>query len=124
MWNDTDMGADNWLPTGTDLYVEVVYDAATRRACSTIYADVTRTQILSVNGVQQYYYTVPLDGLKDFTLTDVAFWNYVGSNWGGANGEGSGSFDDIYVDVLVPEPATAAVLLFGLAAAVRRKRSR
>ncbi len=102
LFHDTDMGASNWLPTATNLYVEVTYDAISRRAYSAIYTDPNRTTILSVNGVQQYYWTVPLPGDKHFTLTDVAVWNYVGANWGGANGTGSGSFDDVYVSVEDP----------------------
>jgi len=122
LWHNTDMGAGHWLPAGTDLYVEVAYDAATRRANSTIYADPGLTEVLSVNGVGQYYSTAPLPVDKHFTLTDVAFWNYVGANWGGANGQGSGAFDDLYVTKLVPEPASAMVLIAGLLAACRARR--
>ncbi|MDY7009513.1 MAG: PEP-CTERM sorting domain-containing protein [Planctomycetota bacterium] len=124
-FHDTDMGAGNWLPTDTDLYVEVIYHGLTsRRAYSAIYVDSDKTTLLEVNGVQQYYWAVPLPSDDHFTLTDATFWNYVGTNWGGVKGSGSGTFDDIYVMVEVPEPTTATILLSGLAvvSTVRRRR--
>ncbi len=100
MFHETDMGAGNYLPTGTDLYVEVTYFGATnRRAHSAIYTDSGRTQLLSVNGVEQYYWTEPLSAEDSFTVTHVAFFNYAASNWGGPNGAGSGTFDDFYSDL-------------------------
>jgi hypothetical protein len=122
MFHGTDMGASNWLPTATDLYLEVVYYADTRRAYSAIYTDSARTALLSVNGVQQYYWTIPLPTGEHFTLTDAAFWNYVGANWGGANGSGSGMFDEFYVSLYVPEPATMTVLFAGFSVMLLSRR--
>jgi len=101
-FHDTDMGKDNYLPASTDLYVELSYfgsatDGDRRRAYGAVYTDQARTTILSVNGVEQYYWTQPLDDAKGFSVTDVAFFNYVGAIWAGANGTGSGAFDDAYV---------------------------
>ncbi|MHC4983842.1 MAG: PEP-CTERM sorting domain-containing protein, partial [Planctomycetota bacterium] len=39
---------------------------------------------------------------KGFTLTDVAFFNYVGKVYGGVKGTGSGAFDDVHVATGVP----------------------
>jgi len=122
LFHDTDMGADNWLPTGTDLFVEVTYDSTSRRAYSAIYTDAEHSAILSVNGAEQYYWTVPLPGDKHFTLTDAGFWNYVGANWGGTNGSGTGSFDDLYVMHLVPEPASMLVFVPAMIAACLNRR--
>ncbi len=124
LWHDTDMGTDNWLPTGQDLFVEVTYDSQSRRAHSAIYTDSARTTLLSVNGVQQYYWTQALPGGDHFTLTDVAFYNYVGANWGGANGQGAGTFDDLYVIKQVPEPVGLLFLAAGWAAVARAARRR
>jgi hypothetical protein len=126
-WHNSSMGADHWLPLNTDLYAEVTYfgaatDWTARRAQSAVYADANRTQLLSVNGVEQYYWTKAVPAGDHFTLTDAAVWNYVGSNWGGTNGTGSGSFDDLYVMQAVPEPASAMVLLGGLGILVSRRR--
>jgi hypothetical protein len=130
-WHNTAMGdGSHQLPTYTDLYVEVIYyGSATndnkRRAYGAVYTDPERTTLLSVNGVEQYYWTVGMNETKSFSLTDFAFYNYVGSNWGGANGSGSGTFDDVYVAVNVPEPATITVLMCGLAGClVNRRRKR
>jgi len=126
MYHSTD-ASGTYLPTSTDLYVEVTYyGTTTRRAHMGIYTDAARTTLLSVNGVEQYYWTQPLPADDHFTLTDIAFYNYVGANWGGTNGSGSGMFDDVYVQT--PEPATMATLLIGgaglLAARRRRKAAR
>jgi hypothetical protein len=107
-WHNTDMGEDHWLPTETDLFVEVIYyGAATnelaRRAHGAIYTDAARTDLLQVNGVAMYYWTQPVPADRHFTLTDFAFFNYAGENWGGPSGCGAGWFDDAYVDRLVPE---------------------
>jgi hypothetical protein len=104
MWHSTDMGADNWLPTGTNLYVEVVYHGAAtnswaRRAMAAIYSDPTRTNLLSVNAVEMYYWTIPVALEKSFTLTDFAICNFVdGVFYGGPAWHGTGTFDDVYVD--------------------------
>lgn len=107
MWHSTDMEADHWLPTGTNMYVEVVYygDATNswvRRAMTAIYSDVTRSNLLSVNGVEMYYWTVPVASEKSFTLTDFAICNFVdGVFYGGPAWHGAGTFDDVYVDQYV-----------------------
>ena len=103
-YHNTDMGAGNYLPVGTDLYVEVTYFGGAaggdrRRAYSAVYTDEARTNLLSGNGVEQYYWTQPLDEGKSFSLTDAAFYNYPSSNWGGPNGTGVGTYDDFYVAV-------------------------
>ena len=121
LWHDTEMDVDNWLPTAQDLFVEVTYDAVSRRAHSAIYTDSAGT-LLSVNGVEQYYWTLPMDAGDHFSLTDVAFYNYVGSNWGGANGSGWGAFDDLYVAEYIPEPVTVSMLLVGAIGLGRRRR--
>ncbi len=131
LWHDTDMGADHWLPLDTDLFVEVIYygaetGAKARRAHSAIYTDPARTTLLSVNGVQQYYWTQALPTDDHFALTDAGGWNYVGENWDGTNGAGSGTLDDFYVMEEVPEPAGGVGLLCGwlVATAARRRRPR
>lgn len=102
-WHDTDMGANNWLPEGTNLYVELVYyGAATnsmhRRSFCAIYRDAGHSEILSVNGVEMFYWTQPLPADKHFSVKEAAFVNYAASNWGGENGFGRGSYDDIRVE--------------------------
>lgn len=121
-WHSTDLGADTWLPTNTDLYCEVAYfggeaDGTARRARSAIYTDATFTTLLAINGVSIYYWTQPLAVDKTFAVTDVAFYNYAGANWGGANATGSGSHDNLVVQTSqIPEPGSAALALSGLAA--------
>lgn len=101
--NPRSMGVNHWLPEGTNLYVEVVYygsatNDSARRSYGAIYTDPTRANLLVVNGVELYYWTPPLPTNKSFTLTDIAFFNYAAANWGGANGAGAGTFDDVYVE--------------------------
>jgi hypothetical protein len=126
LFHQTDMGKDNYLPTNTNLYVEVTYyGSATgeegRRACGVVYTDAAHTEILTVNGVEQYYWTQPLPDDKSFTLTDVAFFNYPGSNWGGTNGAGTGRYDDVYVATGIPEPATLGLAGLGLLGLLTRR---
>jgi hypothetical protein len=102
-FHDTDMGADHWLPEGTNLYVDLVYHGAAtnadaRRAYCAVYTDPSRTNLLVVNGVPMYYWTQPLATGKTFSVTHVGFCNYVGANWGGVNGEGRGAWHDISID--------------------------
>jgi len=104
MWHNPYLGNEA-LPTGTPLYVEVTYFSDTRRAVAAVYSDADRTELLTINvggtDVEQYYWTTPLPDDKGFTLTDVAFFNYVGADWiGSVDGAGSGSFDDLYVNIL------------------------
>jgi hypothetical protein len=101
------LGEGNALPTNTNLYVEVTYYGSgtnARRVYSAIYTDPAHTQLLVVNGVEHYYWTQPLPAGQRFMLTDVGFWNYVDSNWDslGRAGTGSGIFDDLYVQQLMP----------------------
>ena len=103
MWHSTDMGADHWLPEGTSLYVEVTYFGAAsgpmaRRAMAAVYTDPMRTNLLTVNGVEMYYWSLPLPTDRTFRVTHVGFYNYVAANWGGPNGGGRGIWDDLYVD--------------------------
>ena len=102
-YHNTDMGLGNYLPEATDLFIELTYHGATtgalaRRVYAAIYTDAARTTLLEVNGVPMYYWTQPVPATDRFTLTEVAFFNYAGENWGGANGEGAGTWDDLYVD--------------------------
>lgn len=107
-FHDTDMGADHYLPEDSNLYLELLYHggatgAVSRRASVALYTDAARTSLLEVNGVPQYYWTQPLPAHESFELTHVALVNYVAANWGGANAEGSGSWDDVSVDWAVSE---------------------
>ncbi|MDY6914621.1 MAG: PEP-CTERM sorting domain-containing protein [Planctomycetota bacterium] len=128
-WHNTDMGEDNYLPTGVSLYVEVTYwgsatDGDRRRAYSAVYTDADRTTLLSVNGVEQYYWTVAVDDAKSFSLTDASFWNYVDMDWGSGYSSGSGFFDDFYVATGTPEPATAGLLALGSLGLLKSRRRR
>jgi hypothetical protein len=103
MWHSTDMGADHWLPEGTSLYVEVVYYGAAagpiaRRAYAAVYSDAARTSILTVNGTELFYWTLPLPTDRTFRVTHVGFYNYVARNWGGVHGAGRGAWDDLFVE--------------------------
>ena len=125
-WHDCYLH-DEALPTDTPLYLEVTYYGDTRRAKAAVYVDPERTQVLTVDvdgaGVEQYYWSQALAADKQFTLTDVAFFNYVGADWeGNVDGGGFGSFDDLYV--AVPEPASLALLAFGGGVLLHRRRSR
>jgi len=113
LFHNTDMGAGNYLPTDTNLFVEVTYfGAATgvmaRRVYTAIYTEAERTNLLSVNGVPLYYWTQPATG-RTFRLDYAAFLNYASINftvfYGGStpDGAGAGSFDDLYVDLEVAE---------------------
>ena len=124
MWHDAYLGS-NALPVGTKLYTEVTYWGDIRRARAAIYTDADRTQLLEINvggvDVAQYYWTQALPAGESFTLTDVALFNYVGEPWGtDLPGAGSGSYDDVYVNV--PEPTTMGLLICGSAALIRRRR--
>lgn len=110
LFNDTDMGADNYLPEDTNLYVEVTYyGSATgtmaRRVYTAVYTDVTRTNLLSVNGVPMYYWTRPAATNRSFNVDHLAIVNYAAVNFtvlfGGStpDGAGAGELDDLYVDL-------------------------
>ena len=109
-FHDTDMGAGNYLPTESNLYVEVTYfgratNSYARRVLMGIYTDPTRTNLLTVNGVQMFYWTRPMPANQAFDVDTFAFQNYAGVNFtvlfGGStpDGAGAGSFDDVYVDI-------------------------
>lgn len=107
-FHDTDMGAGQYLPVETNLYLELAYygastGAVTRRASIALYTEPARTNFVEVNGVPQYYWTQPLPADKSFELTHVAFFNYAAANYGGANGVGVGSWDDVSVERAVSE---------------------
>jgi hypothetical protein len=102
-WHNTDMGADHWLPEGTNLYIEIVYyggatNAFARRTYGAVYTEPGRTNLLTVNGVAMYYWTLPVPTTKTFCVSDFAFFNHVGANWGGVSGAGAGTYDDVYAE--------------------------
>ena len=102
-WHDTDMGVNHWLPEGSNLYVELTYyggetNTLRRRALCTIYSDAAHSDVLSVNGVDMFYWTQPLPEEKHFSVKEAAFVNYAASNWGGENGFGQGTYDDLRVE--------------------------
>ncbi len=118
-FHDTDMGSDTYLPVGTNLYMEVYYQGATtgdvaRRVHCGIYTEPERTNLLVVGGVPMYYWTQPATGSKHFAVSSFGLLNWAAANWGGANGTGTGSYDDVYADVLVREGALVAVTEAGL----------
>ncbi len=107
-FHNTDMGLDHYLPADTDLFIELTYHGATtgalaRRAYAAVYTDAARSNLLVVNGVPMTYWTQPVPPADHFTLTEAAFFNYVSLNYGGANGVGAGTWDDLYVDMAVGE---------------------
>lgn len=102
----TAMGEGHWLPEGTNLYIQMEYfgaetGAMARVAHCAIYTEPSRTNVLIVNSVPMSYWTQSLPAEKYFRLTHLAFYNYPSANWGGANGTGAGTFDDVYVEQLV-----------------------
>lgn len=104
--SQTAMGEGHWLPEGTNLYIQVEYfgaatDSLARVAHCAIYTEPSRTNVLVVNGVAMSYWTQSFPAGKHFRLTHLAFYNYPSANWGGANGTGAGTFDDLYVEKLV-----------------------
>jgi hypothetical protein len=111
LFHDSALGIDHWLPEDTNLYVEVIYygsatNAYARRAYAALYTEPERTNILTVHGVEQYYWTQALSTNDFFCLTDVAFFNHVGtvSAWGnGVPGAGEGTFEELYVDFMAEE---------------------
>ena len=119
-FHNTDMGVNHYLPAATNLYVEVTYlggatGTLARRVYSAIYTNAARTDLLVVNGVPQYYWTQPAPINQTFDVTDIAFFNYASVNYtvlfGGntPDGAGAGSFDDLYVDVDLPETTAATM---------------
>ncbi len=102
-FNNTDMGANHYLPTETNLYLELTYFGggthARRRLHAALYTDPARTELLTVNGVPMYYWTQPLPYGESFELTHVALVNYAAQNWFGPVGVGSGAWDDLAVDL-------------------------
>ena len=102
-FNATTMGDGNYLPTDTDLHLELAYfgdvGVARRRLFVALYTDAARTNLVEVNGVPMYYWTQPLPDGESFELTHAALVNYAAANWGGANGAGSGAWDDVAVDL-------------------------
>lgn len=112
LFHDTDMGADTYLPAGTNLYVEFVYHGAAtgtlaRRVYCGIYTDAARTNLLTVNGVEMYYWTRPAPTDAAFRVTHAAMMNWPSVNFtvlfGGStpDGAGAGAYDDVYVDLFI-----------------------
>ena len=127
-FHNTDMGVNNYLPAATNLYVEVTYlggatGTLARRVYTAVYTNAARTALLEVNGVPQYYWTQPAPTNRTFAVDHLAFFNYASVNYtvlfGGntPDGAGAGSFDDLYVDVDLPE-TTAATMHAGPAGLV------
>lgn len=102
-FHNTDMGADQYLPTDTDLFLEVGYfghvGSARRRLLVALYTDAARTNLVEVNGVPMYYWTQPLSAQNSFELTHAAMVNYASSAWATPPGRGEGSWDDVAVDL-------------------------
>jgi hypothetical protein len=109
-FHDTDMGADTYLPSDTNLYIEVVYygratNSLARRTFMGIYTDAAKTNLLTVNGVSMFYWTQPAPLNRTFDVSDFGFVNCAGVNFtvmfGGStpNGAGTGTYDDVYVDL-------------------------
>ena len=102
-FHNTDMGPDTYLPTDTNLFLEVAYfgdvGKARRRLWVALYTDSARTNLLEVGGVPMYYWTQPLPGSNSFELTHAALVNYAFQNWDPVPGRGSGAWDDISVDL-------------------------
>lgn len=106
-FHDTDMGAGNYLPEETDIFVELIYFGAAeggtnRRAKVSLYTDASRTNLLEVNGVPMYYWTQALPEDESFEVTHAALFNYAADSWDGPNAEGAGSWDDISVALDLP----------------------
>lgn len=111
LFNDTDMGLNNYLPTDSNLFVEVVYhgassDTATaRRVYMAIYTDEARTNRLLVNGRDMFYWTKPAPPGRAFRVSSFGLLNWASVNYtvlyGGStpDGAGAGSYDEVYVDV-------------------------
>ena len=114
MFHNTDMGMNHYLPTASNLFVEVTYygaatGAVARRVQAAVYTDAARTNLLSVNGVPLYYWTQAAAGTRTFDVTHLGLLNYAGINFtvsfgdSTPDGAGAGSYDDLYVDLDVPE---------------------
>jgi hypothetical protein len=113
-WPRNYCGLNNWLPAGTTLYVQVTYygaatNAMSRRAYVAIYTEPARTNLLLVNTNMEWW-TPPLDPGDHFIVTDMAFFNYVNKTTSdplfgpfGPPARGTGTWDDVYVDVGVDE---------------------
>ncbi len=114
---DSELAAGDFLPTGVPLFIEVLWRSDERRAYLGVYTDSDRTTLLSINGVSMADITPAVPAGEFFTLTDFAFFNYVGANFGGENTVGQGWFDDAYVDVLtsqIPEPSSLLLVVLGV----------
>jgi hypothetical protein len=110
-WPRNYCGVDNWLPAGTTLYVQVTYygaatNAMSRRAYAAIYTEPARTNLLVVNSSTMEWWTPSNAAGARFTVTDMAFFNYVNKTTSdpifgpfGPAVRGTGTWDDVYVDV-------------------------
>lgn len=102
-FHNTDMGPNHYLPAETNLFLELTYFGggthARRRLLAALYTDPGRTELLQVNGTPMYYWTQPLPHSESFELTHVAIFNYAVPNWFGPVGAGSGSWDELEVDL-------------------------
>lgn len=106
------MGTDFWLPTDTPLYLELTYyGAATgtlaRKLRTAIYTDSMRANLLVVNGQPLEELTSALPQGQSFSVKEVAVVNYAAPNFGDVIGVGRGAYDDISVDIEIPEASLA-----------------
>ena len=107
------MGVDHWLSTGVPLYIEMTYHGAatgtvSRRLHVAVYADAAFTTLVQVNGTAMEEWTSALPAGQSFGVREVALVNYAAPTFGGVAGEGRGTYDDVLVEVEVPEASWAA----------------
>lgn len=107
------MGVDHWLPTGAPLYVEMTYHGGAtgtvaRRLHVAVYADSAFTTLVQVNSTAMEEWTSALPAGQSFGVREVALVNYVAPTFGDTPGAGRGTYDDLTVEVEVPEATWSA----------------